>query len=101
LIANTKLTFVQGVSGEDERGQKFTIPKWLIVPNNTPIRRLEGHRNIKITDKGKAALAIIFGDGMPLQGMLILPTLREMTVLVNHAVELLETVFLGQSNMPE
>jgi hypothetical protein len=97
LIANTKLTFVRGVRGEDERGQKFTFPNWLIVPHHTPFRRLAGHRNIKITDKGKATLAIIFGDGMPLQGMSILPTLREMTVLVNHAVELLETAFLSTS----
>ena len=93
LIANTKLMFIQGVSCEDEAGQKFTIPDWLIVPNATPVRRLEGHRNIKITDKGKSALTIIFGDGMPLQGSAILPMLGQMTILVNHAVELMETAF--------
>jgi hypothetical protein len=98
LIANTKLMLIRGISCEDERGEKFCIPDWLIVPNATPIRRLEGHRNVKITDKGKSSLNIVFGDGMPLQGAAILPMLREMMIRVNHTVELLEASFMTSNS---
>jgi hypothetical protein len=43
--------------------------------------------NLRITDYGKPTIFLLFADGMPLQGQLVLPTLSGLTKDISHIVE--------------
>jgi hypothetical protein len=91
LIAKTQLTYVNGITGEDENGSPFAISPWLIVYPHIVGHPIEGRHGCKITDKGKATCKIVFGDGMPLQGREIAPALRVMSQMVKHVLVVFET----------
>jgi hypothetical protein len=87
LIAHNELKFVSGIRGIDDRGVEFEVPTWLIAGDQIASERLRGHRNVKITDKGRPALKVIFGHGMPLEGFEVLPTLIQLVIFVSQTVE--------------
>jgi hypothetical protein len=90
LIAKTQLTFVSHVRIKDENGTDFVVPDWLIIHPHIAAYPLKGKRNVKVTYKGHATCGIVFGDGMPLQGQYIPPSLRTMSVFVNHVLAVFE-----------
>jgi hypothetical protein len=95
IIPHMQLTAVNGICVEDDGGVKYQVPTWMIANKRTASHTWTGHRNIKITNKGEAALGILFGQGFPRQGELILPTLREFAKFVSGTIDGIETVFLA------
>jgi hypothetical protein len=89
LIAKTQITLITGIRAIDEDGTEFVIPQWLIVAPHIASHKCVGHRNIKITHNGKATCGISFGKGMPLEGALILPTLRQMAIHVQLVINIM------------
>lgn len=95
LIAHLEYTHITGLRAIDDKGENFAIPDWLIVHPHIAPYLCDGHHNIQITDHGKVMRHVKFGDGMALEGELILPTLRNMSKIVSGAIDGLETVFLA------
>jgi hypothetical protein len=90
LIAHNELEFVSGMRGVDQRGTEFEIDTWLIVSNRVATEKLRSHRNVEITDKGRPTLRIVFGQGMPMEGSEVLPTLTQFVNFVAQTVENIE-----------
>jgi hypothetical protein len=86
LIAKTQITLIEDIRGIDEIGMEFIAPRWLLVYPFIASYKCEGHRNITVTDKGKAACSMVFGKGMPLEGDLIPERLREMSLSVQSTI---------------
>jgi hypothetical protein len=93
LIAHRELKFVTGIKGVDERGEEFEIPTWLIAGDKVASEKLMGHRNVKITDKGRPSLKVIFGNSMPLDGYEVLPTLIQCVNVFKQTVENIAIAF--------
>jgi hypothetical protein len=91
LIARKQITFVFGIRAIDGDGAELAIPTWQIVHPLIAAEPIKGHKNVKITDKGKATCGIVFGDRMPLEGAYILASLREMAIFVAYTIGFIET----------
>ena len=100
LLAKTHFDFVKNICAVDERGEYLVFPDWLIVEGKIASYTTAGHRNIKITHKGQATSTIVFGNGMPLAGQMILPTIRAMSVLVNQTIGLISFIWNQHSPRP-
>ncbi|MFY9747219.1 MAG: hypothetical protein WA891_16255 [Acidobacteriaceae bacterium] len=87
LIAHRELKFVTGIKGIDERSEEFEVPTWLIVDGLVATEKLGGHQNVKITNKGRPSLQVIFGKGMPMEGHAVLPTLAQFVHFVGQLIE--------------
>jgi hypothetical protein len=92
LIAHRQWTRIQGMVARDERGEEFVIPDWLIVPPHTASEPFEGHERFQITNFGDARTHVTFGEGMPLQGHYVLPTLNNLTKLVTSLISCFESI---------
>ena len=95
LIAKTQLTHIMGICAQDDRGEEFQIPSWLIVEPHIAPYRCVGHRNIKITNKGMAAYLVAFGQGMPMQGKLIPQVLNQFEEIVSGTLDGIERMLLA------
>jgi hypothetical protein len=89
LIAKTQLTFISRMRLKNENNEEIAIDTWLIVENRVASHPIRGNRTLQVTDKGKATASIVFGDGMPLKGQIILPSLRHLSIVVNRTVGLI------------
>jgi hypothetical protein len=96
LLAHLDFSYITGIRAIDDRGEEFEIPKWLFTPPHIMAYRCIGHSNIKITNNGKAMVAITFEDGLPFEGQTILPTLTDLAKMVRETIDGLETVFLAR-----
>ncbi len=92
LIAHRQFTLVRGITLRDDRGEEFEIGDWLIVPPHTASHPIEGHRRFEITGYGHASTHVTFGEGMPLEGQFVLPTLHQFTRLVTHVINCFEAL---------
>jgi hypothetical protein len=95
LIAKVQITLVSNVRGIDESGAEFLLPHWLIVYPFVASHQCVGYKNLKITYKGKATCGIVFGEGMPLQGRLILPELKMMSMFANSTLNVFKTLYVN------
>lgn len=93
LIAHRQYTFIDGIIAVDDRGETFEVPRWLVVPPHTASQPFEGHEHFKITDNGKALTLATFGEGMPLQGKRVMPTLHHLVELVSRTVDIFEKIY--------
>jgi hypothetical protein len=96
LIAHSEYTLITGMTAIDDRGEEFVIDDWLIVPPHIASLPIVGHRHFKITKYGTARIHVTFGEGMPLQGKFILPTLLKLTELVSRTVDCFEVIYLNR-----
>lgn len=92
LIAHREYALITGMTAIDDRGEEFVIDDWLIVPPHTASQPFEGHRHFKITNYGTARIHVTFGEGMPLQGQFVLPTLLKLIELISRLVGVFETI---------
>jgi hypothetical protein len=95
LIAETHFTNVMGIRAKDERGQEFEIANWTIADSRIACYSCVGHRNSKITDQGKPVNTVVFGQGMPLAGRQIIPTLGMCAIKVTDIIDGIEAAFLS------
>ncbi len=94
LIPHLQLQFVRNIRYKDETGEIFTFPDWAAVSGHMP-RVPTDKKKVEVKDKGTAALGIVFGRGMPMDGQPILPTLHGFAVLVGRTLDSIERVFLS------
>jgi hypothetical protein len=88
-----------GLCFEDDRGRKIPVGSWTFTESEKVrefIDPFPEHTNIKITDKGKAALLVFFDKGLPLEGQAIVPSLDQLTHMVCGVIEGIETVFTNE-----
>jgi hypothetical protein len=93
LLAHLDFSYVTGIRAIDNRGEEFEIPQWLFTPPHIMTHRCIGHSNVKITNNGKAMVAITFEDRLPFEGKPILPTLTDLAKTVRETIDGLEAVF--------
>ena len=98
LIANRQFTVITGLRAVDERGEEFDIDDWLIVPPYTASHSLKGHSRCEITDHGQATARVTFGEGMPLHGRYMMPTLKSFTEIVLGIISDFERIY--KANIP-
>ena len=92
LIAHRQYSLVRGLVAKDDRGEEFAIPDWLIAPPHAASQPFEGHDRFHITHNGNAQMYVIFGEGMPLQGRSILPTLVNLAKLITYLIRRFESI---------
>jgi hypothetical protein len=95
LIAKKDITHVRTICCKDGRGENFTVIEWAMIHPDVSVCPCIGHKNVQVTDKGKASFGIVFGDGMPFYGKAILPTLRNLSHFVGGTINSIERVFLA------
>jgi hypothetical protein len=95
LIAKKDVTHIRSIHCKDGRGQYFTLTEWAMIHPGDSSYLCMGHRNVQIADKGRASFGIVFGDGMPLYGQPILPTLTKLSHFVSGTIDSLGRVFLA------
>ena len=95
LIAKKDMTYIRNIRCIDDRGEYFIVEEWATIHPMVSIRPCFGHRNIQVTDKGKASFGIVFGDGMPLYGLPVLPTLAKLSHFVSGTINSIERLFLA------
>jgi hypothetical protein len=91
LIARKQITYVLGIRAIDGDGAELFIPPWQIIYPLIAAEPIKGHKNVKITDKGKATCGIVFGEGMPLEGDYIPASLRKIAIFVASTIGFIET----------
>ncbi len=95
LIAKKDITHIRTIHCKDGRGEDFTVVEWAIIyPTSTKYPCI-GHKDVQVTDKGKASIGIVFGNGMPFYGKAILPTLRDLSHFVSGTINSIEKIFLA------
>jgi hypothetical protein len=68
-----------------------------ITPNHRIVtNELFGLRHYKITDYGKPAFIVLFGDNCPLARDPVLPTLRHFAEFVTRTVDEIGAIFLAE-----
>jgi hypothetical protein len=95
LIAKKDITHIRTIYCKDGSGEHFTVTEWATIHPMVSVYPCYGHRNVQVTDKGKASFGIVFGDGMPFYGKAILPTLRNLSHFVSGTINSIERVFLA------
>jgi hypothetical protein len=95
LIAKMQLTVISGICYKDQAGKYVTVPNWVLTNRRIGRYPCIGQRNIEITDKGKSASTIVFGNGMPLEGSIVVPTLSEIAETVSKTIDGIGQVFFG------
>jgi hypothetical protein len=95
LIAKKDVTYIRNIHCKDGRGQYFIIPEWALIHPHTSLYPCTGRKDVQIVNKGKASFGIVFGDGMPLYGQPILPTLTKLSHFVSGTIDSIERVFLA------
>jgi len=93
LIAKKDVTHVKTIHCKDGGGQYFTVSEWAFIPPATSTYICTGHQKVQVADKGKASFGIVFGNGMPLYGQAIFPTLRKLSHFVSGTINGIEKVF--------
>ncbi len=96
LVPFMQVTAVNDIVAEDDRGAKIVIGTWAITRNRTATHECVGHANIKITNKGKATLMVLFDDGMPMEGCAVVETLIQFTELVSGVLDGIERVLIAE-----
>ena len=94
LIAKKDLTYVRTIHCKDGAGEYFTVCEWAVIYPTATTYRCVGRHDVTVADKGKASFGIVFGDGMPLYGKPILPTLRELSGFVGGTLDGIERVYM-------
>lgn len=97
LLPVMQLTAINNLIVEDERGEKITIRDWVFVSNRTALHACVGHKNIKITDNGKAGFLVLFANGLPLHGKAVVPSLHQLTEVVSGIVGDIERIFFAET----
>ncbi len=90
LLPVMQLNAVNGIRFEYEGGKKGSIGTWIVSRVRAARHDVPG-QNTKITDKGDAAILILFDNGLPLEGKPVIPTLEQFTELVSGIVEAIES----------
>ena len=98
LIAKKDVTHIRTIHCKDGRGEDFTVTEWALVHPKISVYPCFGHNNVQVTDKGEASIGIVFGDGMPIYGKAVLPTLRDLSHFVSGTINSIEKVFLAARN---
>ncbi|HEX4036535.1 MAG TPA: hypothetical protein VHX37_00640 [Acidobacteriaceae bacterium] len=84
LIAQIHLQYIRNVRYKDETGKSYRFLELATTMNSLDLVRVPTtRRNIQITDKGKAAVGVFFGDGIPFERHSILKTLRHLFIVVS------------------
>jgi hypothetical protein len=94
LIAKKDLTYIRTIHCKDGTGQYFTVCEWAVIYPKASTYRCTGHSNVTVANKEKASFGIVFGDGMPLYGKPILPTLRDLSRFVSGTLDSVERVYI-------
>lgn len=95
LIPVMRVTALHDLRFEDDRGQELSVGIWLFTGNQFSMKPFPNRKNLKVTNKGKPSLLVLFDKGLPFQGEAILPTLKQFVELVSGIVEGIETLFLA------
>ena len=82
LIAKMEYKFVDGIVLVDEQGKEFRVPQWQVVNDLIATHRIPGAKNTYVKKQGYAVFEVLFGQGLPFAGFVIVPALRKLT----HAV---------------
>ncbi|MGO9339479.1 MAG: hypothetical protein ACLPY1_18425 [Terracidiphilus sp.] len=93
LIAHRQFTMISGITLrdlKDEGNKEWALGDWAVIPPQAATKKIEGIDHFEIANQGHAMMRVAFGEGMPLQGRFVMPTLHAMAVLVHRTVECLE-----------
>jgi hypothetical protein len=96
LLPVFDMNLINGVCVQDERGKKHVVESWLTKGRNVSRTEVIGCVNGKITNRGQASFLVLFGEGSPLDGHPIIPTLHHFTKVVSSVVEDIERIFLTE-----
>jgi hypothetical protein len=97
LLPVLRMKALHDIRIEDDRGQPVPVGTWFFSGDSIsiiPERR--GNRNIKITNKGKPTLVVLFDKGLPMEGQAVLPCLVQLTEAVTGVIESIKAVFLAE-----
>ena len=87
LLAQMHIQRIRNVRCKDETGKAFMVHELATIPNSRALVQVRtGHRNVEVTDKGKAASEIFFGEGTPCERSAILPSLDEFKIFVGRTL---------------
>jgi hypothetical protein len=93
LLPVMQINAINDICYEYEGGEKIRMGTWIVTRTRTASHKLMA-QNVKITDKGNAALLIVFDNGLPFESKPVIPTLEQFTELVSGVIEAFE-VCLG------
>jgi hypothetical protein len=87
LIPQFQLSAITGIRYQDQWNMPTVLPEWVVTSRRAVSYRCVGQTGVHITDKGKSAVAVVFGEGVPLARLEILPVLRKLSEFVRETVE--------------
>ena len=91
LLPVFQVSALLGVCAEDDSGRSL-VDGTLIVESGKVALPFVPTTNLKITKYGKAAFAVCFDKGLPLEGQSIVPALRSLAEQVGSIIDAFETV---------
>lgn len=91
LIPKVNVTSVTGIRAEDDTGEEFVLPEFILAEDYSEIAEVFGGK-LHIKDKGKASLSILFSDGV-FGGESVVPTLYNLVEVVSSTVKGVEAAF--------
>jgi hypothetical protein len=93
LIAKTEFKYVDGIILINDQGKEIRIATWQVRNNLIASHPLNGVRNSKVKNHGKASFEVLFGDTLPFAGYTIVPAMRNLTKAVAGTVNEIEHSF--------